>query len=78
MSAFLYEKEDVVDMIHDTLTYHDLLEIKKRRRNRTVIKMFYHQPRQKRTAAIWNPRACLKNAFREMCFTLGGEFIPNL
>ncbi len=23
-------------------------------------------------------RACLKNAFREMCFTLGGEFIPNL
>ena len=29
MSAFLYEKEDVVDMIHDTLTYHDLLEIKK-------------------------------------------------
>ena len=23
-------------------------------------------------------RACLKNAFREMCFTVCGEFIPNL
>lgn len=29
MSTFLNEKGDVVDMIHDTLTYHDLLEIKK-------------------------------------------------
>ena len=29
ISTFLNEKGDVVDMIHDTLTYHDLLEIKK-------------------------------------------------
>ena len=29
-------------------------------------------------AADGKTRACLKNAFREMCFTLGGEFIPNL
>ena len=29
LSNFLNEKGDVVDMIHDTLTYYDLLEIKK-------------------------------------------------
>ncbi len=29
LSAFLNEKGDVVDMIHDTLTYQDFLEIKK-------------------------------------------------
>ncbi len=27
---------------------------------------------------LHRPRACLKNAFCEMCFTLCGEFIPNL
>ena len=26
----------------------------------------------------FDPGACLKNAFCEMCFTLSGEFIPNL
>ncbi len=40
MSAFLYEKEDVVDMIHDTLTYHDLLEIKKEEGIEQLLKCF--------------------------------------